>query len=132
MYLVNPTVGAEVARFFLTIAVFKVTTSNIGDFDAAFYIDKYASLLHKLSLSLGDHIYYLNFLDFNATKSSEVHESDLSGPHPDFYTHDRALKRAKKSNAANSQLLLWSYFMKVQRLEMVFYTPTVEGKLQQV
>jgi hypothetical protein len=49
----------EVARFFLTIAVFKVTTSNIGgfrDFDTAFYLDKYASLLRILGVPLGDHI----------------------------------------------------------------------------
>jgi hypothetical protein len=78
---------------------------------------------------LGDHIHHLNFPDFNATENSEVIETDVNAPHPDFYKSDPALKRAKKCNAANSQLLLWSYFKKVQRLEMAFFAPTIEGEL---
>jgi hypothetical protein len=108
--LVNRTVRVEVARFFLTIATFKVTTSNNGvnkHFDTAFYLDKYASLLHILGVSLSDHIHHVKFPDFNATESSEVIETDVNAPHPDFYKSNPALKRAKKCNAANSQLLLW-------------------------
>jgi hypothetical protein len=126
----NRTVGAEVARFFLTIATFKVTTSDVEDLNFPFYLDKYATLLRTIGVSLGDHIHHLVFPGFNGTEGSETIENDVNNVSRDYSQNDPALRRAKKCNAANSQLLLWSYFRKVQRLEIVFFAPTVAGESQ--
>jgi hypothetical protein len=129
---VDRTIGAEFARFFLTIADFKVTTSSsrkCKDFGTPLLSRQVCVIAsHTRRVSRRPHS-PPHLLQPQRHCNSEVVETDVDSPPPRFYRHDPALKRSKKYNAANSQLLLWSYFKKVKRLELIFLTPTVAGEL---